>query len=149
MAKRSIQRSTASGDGDDDEVDVVSDGIVLSTFHRAKGLEWPTVFVIGMSEGLVPFASARTDMALDEERRLLYVALTRSINELWCSWAEFDSTVAASSGAKPRKPSRWLGDIEDAIHQLRREAKPSDAATVAARIAELRAQLETTSGADQ
>ena len=66
---------------------IARDGVELSTFHRAKGLEWPAVAVIGLEEGMVPIAYATTPDALAEERRLLYVALTRAEDELWCSWA--------------------------------------------------------------
>jgi len=53
-----------------------ADGVVLATFHRAKGLEWPAVFVIGASDGLVPIAFGEDRRQREEERRLLYVALT-------------------------------------------------------------------------
>ena len=52
---------------------VTQDHVVLTTFHRAKGLQWPTVMVLGLNAGLMPIASAQTDAAVDEERRLLYV----------------------------------------------------------------------------
>ena len=104
---------------------VVGDHVVLTTFHRAKGLQWPTVIVLGLGEGLMPIASAQTDAAVDEERRLLYVALTRSEDELWCSWFERagDETGATSSSASSasnksaRRPSPWLVPIERAIIQ--------------------------------
>ena len=73
------RRAEAPGDGD---------RVVLTTFHRAKGLQWPTVIILGLGAGLMPIASAQTPAAIDEERRLLYVALTRSEEELWCSWYE-------------------------------------------------------------
>jgi DNA helicase-2/ATP-dependent DNA helicase PcrA len=63
------------------------DRVELSTFHRAKGLEWPAVAVVGLEEGMVPIAYATTPDAVAEEHRLLYVALTRAEDELWCSWA--------------------------------------------------------------
>ena len=55
----------------------VGDAVDVMTFHRAKGLEWRVVFVTGLEDGLVPIAHARTDVAIAEERRLLYVACTR------------------------------------------------------------------------
>jgi DNA helicase-2/ATP-dependent DNA helicase PcrA len=72
--------------GDDGGIE--DDAVDLLTFHRAKGLEWDTVFVTGLERGLVPIshASGRPD-ALDEERRLLYVALSRAERELHLSWA--------------------------------------------------------------
>jgi len=65
----------------------VRDAVTLSTFHRAKGLQWPAVAVVGIEDGMVPIAYARTPEAVAEERRLLYVAITRAEDELWCSWA--------------------------------------------------------------
>ena len=63
------------------------DVLVLSTVHSAKGKEWDAVFVIGAADGALPLARAawRPD-ELEEERRLLYVALTRARNELCVSW---------------------------------------------------------------
>ncbi|HTZ08137.1 MAG TPA: ATP-dependent helicase, partial [Acidimicrobiales bacterium] len=63
------------------------DGVELCTFHRAKGLEWRSVAVVGLEEGMVPIAYATTEAAVAEERRLLYVALSRAEDDLWCSWA--------------------------------------------------------------
>ena len=111
------------------------DAVVLSTFHRAKGLQWPTVIVLGLDAGLMPIGSALTDAAVEEERRLLYVALTRAEEELWCSW--FASTDGATRG-----PSPWLDPIERAIGRLEKEAAPTAASEVSARVAELRRRLD-------
>lgn len=59
-----------------------ANAVTLSTFHKAKGLEWPSVFVVGANDGLVPLSSGD----LDEERRLLYVAMTRAERELHISY---------------------------------------------------------------
>jgi DNA helicase-2/ATP-dependent DNA helicase PcrA len=112
------------------------DRVVLTTFHRAKGLQWPTVIVLGLGAGLMPIASAQTPAAIDEERRLLYVALTRSEEELWCSW--FDD---AGSGARRSGPSPWLAAIEQTITELEKEAAPTEATEVSRRVAELRRRL--------
>jgi DNA helicase-2/ATP-dependent DNA helicase PcrA len=122
------------------------DEVVLTTFHRAKGLQWPTVMVLGLGAGLMPIASAQTDAAVDEERRLLYVALTRSEDELWCSWF---GRVGDDQTAPTRGPSPWLAPIERTVAQLEKEAAPTAASEVAARVAELRQRLvDGTEGAD-
>ncbi len=70
-----------------DRLDEGPPGVTISTFHRAKGLEWDVVWVAGLEDGLVPIVHAHTAEAELEERRLLYVALTRAGQELHCSWA--------------------------------------------------------------
>jgi DNA helicase-2/ATP-dependent DNA helicase PcrA len=79
------------------------DGVTLASLHAAKGLEWDAVFVVGLAEGTLPTTYARTPEALEEERRLLYVGITRARQWLWLSYAE-----ARSPGGRPRRPSRFL-----------------------------------------
>jgi DNA helicase-2/ATP-dependent DNA helicase PcrA len=62
-------------------------GVDLLTLHRAKGLEWGFVWVVGLENGYVPLVHATTEAQLAEERRLLYVALTRARDALHCSWS--------------------------------------------------------------
>jgi DNA helicase-2/ATP-dependent DNA helicase PcrA len=85
-----------------------ADAVTLSTFHRAKGLEWKAVWVTGLERGLVPISHASTPAALAEERRVLYVALTRAESELHCSWAEQRSLGVHPV---PREPSPWLEEL--------------------------------------
>ena len=118
-----------------------ADAVVLSTFHRAKGLQWPVVFVIGLSDGLVPISMARTAAAREEERRLLYVAMTRAEDELSCSWAAFADDRAEGRGAAPRQPSPWLRAVARRRDALANQEAAPDPAKVAARLAELRARL--------
>ncbi len=74
-------------------------GLALSTIHRAKGLEWDAVFLPSLDEGTLPIGQASGDpAAIDEERRLLYVGITRARRHLALSWAS-------------RRPSRFLGDL--------------------------------------
>ena len=89
-----------------------TDAVTLSSFHRAKGLEWPRVWVAGVEEGLVPMGRSGSGAAETEERQLLYVALTRAVDVLEVSWAR-----SRSFGARPvpRSPSRWLDAVEAAI----------------------------------
>ena len=71
-----------------DSVGVRSDSVDISTFHAAKGLEWPTVHLAGLEAGYVPIAAATSAAARDEERRLLYVAMTRARETLTLHWAK-------------------------------------------------------------
>jgi DNA helicase II / ATP-dependent DNA helicase PcrA len=87
------------------------DAVELATFHAAKGLEWPIVFLAGLEQGLVPIGNRDDPAAHDEERRLLYVAVTRAEEELHCSWAR-QRTFGART--VPRRPSPWLEEIEAA-----------------------------------
>ena len=90
---------------------VEGDAVELLTFHRAKGLEFHTVFVTGLERGLVPIARADTPAERAEERRLLYVALTRAEEGLQLSWARRRALGARTVG---RAPSPWLAPIEAA-----------------------------------
>lgn len=85
--------------------------VTLSSFHRAKGLEWLAVWVTGLERGLVPNGHAVTPAAQAEERRLLYVALTRAEQELHCSWSQHRDF---GGRAVPREPSPWLDLIAQA-----------------------------------
>lgn len=88
-----------------------ADMVELTTFHRAKGLQWQVVFVTGLEDGLVPIGSERDERSEAEERRLLYVALTRAEDELHCSWAAERRFGPRSSR---REPSPYLRAIESA-----------------------------------
>ncbi|MGH9030670.1 MAG: 3'-5' exonuclease, partial [Acidimicrobiia bacterium] len=95
-----------------DDLDGGHDAVELLTFHRAKGLEFDTVFVTGLERGLVPISHADTRAQREEERRLLYVALTRAERALHLSWAE-RRTIGLRT--VDRKPSPWLTVVEDAF----------------------------------
>jgi DNA helicase-2/ATP-dependent DNA helicase PcrA len=139
--RRPAEADERDAEGDVPEVSEQDrDRVVLTTFHRAKGLQWQTVLILGLSAGLMPIASAQTSAAIDEERRLFYVALTRSEEELWCSWSE--SAGDGSGSGRARQPSPWLAPVERTIVQLAKAAAPTAASEVSARVAELRRQLE-------
>jgi DNA helicase-2/ATP-dependent DNA helicase PcrA len=90
-------------------------GVDLLTFHRAKGLEWRSVWVVGLEDGYVPLPHASTDAQRDEERRLLYVALTRATDALHCSWAR---RRTMNGRLIERTPSPFLKPVDDAIAAL-------------------------------
>ncbi|HEY8092408.1 MAG TPA: ATP-dependent DNA helicase UvrD2 [Acidimicrobiales bacterium] len=79
-------RTWLSTGGGGDGLGRDEDAVALLTFHAAKGLEWPTVVVIGAVPGLAPHGSARSSAALAEERRLFHVAVTRAERELVLTW---------------------------------------------------------------
>lgn len=82
----------------------VADGVTLASIHAAKGLEWHSVFVIGCSDGLLPLQHADSPESIEEERRLLYVAITRAERDLMLSWAR-----SRQPGGRPnRTVTRFL-----------------------------------------
>ena len=85
------------------DVEPTVNAVTLSTIHAAKGLEWDIVYIAGVSEGLLPLSFATDDAAIAEERRLLYVAVTRARRALTLSWAERGTN---SSGTRTR--SRFI-----------------------------------------
>lgn len=82
--------------------------VTLATLHAAKGLEWPSVYLVGLSEGLVPISYATTFEQVDEERRLLYVGITRARTRLRLSWSGRGNQPGRPS---LRQPSRFLGEL--------------------------------------
>ena len=85
----------------------IVDGVTLATLHAAKGLEWDAVFLAGLSEGLMPISLAETDAAVAEERRLLYVGVTRAREHLELSY----SRARNPGGRAGRKRTRFLDGI--------------------------------------
>ncbi len=84
---------------------ILGEAVTICSFHRAKGLEWHAVWVCGLEDGFVPIGHATSPAALAEERRLLYVALTRASERLTCSWAR---ERRFGERPVPRLPSPWL-----------------------------------------
>ncbi|HEX2701627.1 MAG TPA: ATP-dependent DNA helicase UvrD2 [Acidimicrobiales bacterium] len=123
--------------GDQSDVAGGTDAVELTTFHRAKGLEWSVVFVTGLEQGLVPIGHAATPAAEAEERRLLHVALTRAVDEVHCTWAE-RRTFGSRSVA--RSPSPLLEPIQEAVAVMSAGVAPDEwRARIEAERAKLRA----------
>jgi DNA helicase II / ATP-dependent DNA helicase PcrA len=91
--------------------------VVLGTLHSAKGLEWESVYLAGLAEGLLPVVHARGLAAIDEERRLFYVGITRARRRLTLSWARRGQRSAE------RQPSRFLQELRTGS----RDAAPTPA----------------------
>jgi DNA helicase-2/ATP-dependent DNA helicase PcrA len=96
------------------------EGVTLASLHAAKGLEWDAVFVVGLVEGVLPTSYAKTAEALEEERRLLYVGITRARN-----WLTLSYPGARSPGGRARRPSRFL-PMESAPAAGRRATRDPD-----------------------
>ncbi|MEU9997656.1 ATP-dependent DNA helicase UvrD2 [Streptomyces sp. NPDC050848] len=79
-------------------------GVTLASLHAAKGLEWDAVFLVGLTEGMMPITYAKTDEQVEEERRLLYVGVTRARLHLSLSWA----LSRSPGGRASRRPSHFL-----------------------------------------
>ncbi|GIS99141.1 MAG: DNA helicase [Acidimicrobiales bacterium] len=116
-------------------VDESVDSVEVATFHSAKGLEWPSVHLGGLEHGLVPISHAREPAAIAEERRLLYVALSRAEEHLSLTWA---AERTFGQRKVKRRPSPWLADLEAAIAGLDR---PVDRPEGARRAAELNTHI--------
>jgi DNA helicase-2/ATP-dependent DNA helicase PcrA len=80
------------------------EGVTLASLHAAKGLEWDAVLIVGLSDGLMPISLAEGWEAVEEERRLLYVGITRAREHLHLSWAR----ARNPGGRASRNPSRFL-----------------------------------------
>jgi DNA helicase-2/ATP-dependent DNA helicase PcrA len=83
------------------------EGVTLASLHAAKGLEWDAVHLVGLVDGPLPITHAATPAQVEEERRLLYVGVTRARRHLGLTWA----LARAPGGRRSRKPSRFLDGI--------------------------------------
>jgi DNA helicase II / ATP-dependent DNA helicase PcrA len=107
-----------------------ANAVTVATIHAAKGLEWDAVLVPALVEGIMPIVHARTAETIEEERRLLYVAITRAREHLLLSWAS-----ARADGSPERERSRFLAGLV-----------PARAVTVAARSTSVAARPTTAEG---
>lgn len=104
------------------------EGVTLASLHAAKGLEWDAVFLVGLTDGMMPIVYAETPEQIEEERRLLYVGITRARVHLGLSWA----LARAPGGRKGRRPSRFLDGLTGRPAAAIRSAAPRERRAVAA-----------------
>jgi len=98
---------------DQDTIETSASVPTLLTLHAAKGLEYPVVFISGLNEGTLPHSRSFDDPeAMQEERRLLYVGVTRAKDRLYMVYAQNRSAFGYPD---PVEPSRFLSDIPDAL----------------------------------
>jgi DNA helicase II / ATP-dependent DNA helicase PcrA len=84
----------------------VKAAVTLSTIHAAKGLEWQIVHMIGLTEGYLPISYAQTEPEIREEKRLMYVGITRAKREITLTWAKRDV-----NSTRDREPSRFFNQL--------------------------------------
>ena len=94
------------------------EGVTLASLHAAKGLEWDAVFLVGLVEGMLPIIYAETAEQVEEERRLLYVGVTRAREHLSLSWALARPPGARAPGSPPGSSTGCgPGDEAGAAHR--------------------------------
>lgn len=104
-----VSEITLDGDTDEDEEDFVT----LTSVHSAKGLEWPETFVIGLEDDVFPHYRSKQNLAdLEEERRLMYVAMTRAGKRLYLTHSAFKYEYGSQKPIRQR-PSPFLEEIPD------------------------------------
>jgi DNA helicase-2/ATP-dependent DNA helicase PcrA len=105
--------------GEQDDYDEEESSVTLMTLHIAKGLEFPTVFIVGLEDGIFPHYRSMTDSAeLEEERRLLYVGITRAQKRLYLCHA-WSRTLFGQTNFNP--PSRFLNELPASLLDVREE----------------------------
>jgi len=119
----------AALEGSDEQAEVYDDSVQLMTLHSAKGLEFPVVFMAGCEEELFPhYRSINDPKALEEERRLCYVGITRAMRKLFMTYAEVRRTYGKEAY---HRPSRFLHEIPvEYVSEIRFRTKVSKPASM-------------------
>jgi len=106
-----------------EEKEPAPDAVTLITIHSCKGLEFPHVLIVGLEEGLLPHARSEAEGALEEERRLFYVAVTRAMRSLRLSYCE---SRRKHGRRVPARPSRFLAELPtELVERVQAKAAPA------------------------
>lgn len=108
---------------DIDTAELETDRVTLMTLHSAKGLEFPTVFLIGLEEGLLPHVRTLANAEeMEEERRLCYVGITRAQRNVFLTRAQSRMIYGE---VQVNRPSRFLGEIPEALVENKQKRQPA------------------------
>jgi DNA helicase-2/ATP-dependent DNA helicase PcrA len=131
--------------GEQDEYDEESGSVTLMTLHNAKGLEFPVVFIIGLEDGVFPhYRSMGDPAALEEERRLMYVGVTRARERLYLTHA-WSRMLFGTSSYNP--PSRFLGEIpSELVRAIEEDESGEVASTIREAVQGRRETLQVAAG---
>lgn len=132
---------------EDDQDDLKGSGVTLITLHAAKGLEYPHVYLIGVEEGVLPHDRSKLEGTVDEERRLLYVGITRAQKTLGLTWCrdriKYGSAMPCTASSFLKElPPEWT--VQQNAGQIM--SAPIEHATGASKFAALKAMLDRVEG---
>ena len=136
-----------SSDKDDEEDISKKKGVCLITLHAAKGLEFPVVYLVGLEEGVLPHSRSVEEGSRDEERRLLYVGITRAMDNLTMTWC---ANRVRYGEPQPCQPSSFIAELDkthlDEINVTELDEGPPDQETSAAAFDNIRKMLMAAGG---
>ena len=104
-----LDQSALASDKDDEDLEK-KQGVTLITLHASKGLEFPIVFLVGLEEGFLPHTRSIAEGTKDEERRLLYVGITRAQDQLTMTYCSTRIKWGQETGCQP---SSFIGELDD------------------------------------